>query len=267
MKHVSMRMRILGLLALLIGFALSAVGCAVSEKTPENGPRVVATRMTALCIGPLTMVDGCLRIGDSEASNLVVWPPDFEVSIENDIIRVLYDDHEVEVRLGQVVRLGGGEVKSLEAFDERTRQGIPAGCPGPYWLVGSINPVGETERPGTPADLVGTQWVLVSLNGKSLVEGTSITLNLNEEFLEGFAGCNGYGGPGGGRYMATDDGTLTLIPPLATTVQLCSAPEGVMEQEAAYIKALQSAAVYRVVDDRLEVDNAAGETTLVFAGE
>jgi len=152
-------MRTLGLLVLLIGFALPAVGCAVSEKTPENEATptpmaVVVTRMAALCIGPLTMVDGCLRISDSEASNLVVWPPDFEVSIGNDIIRVLYDDHEVEVRLGQVVRLGGGEVKSIEAFDERTRQGIPAGCPGPYWLVGSISPVEETEAPGTSADLV-----------------------------------------------------------------------------------------------------------------
>ena len=189
MKH----MRMPGLLVLLIGFTLSAVGCAVPEKTPENkatltpAPRVETTRMTALCIGPLTMVDGCLRIGDSEAGNLVVWPPDFEVSIENDTIRVLYDDHEVEVRLGQVVRLGGGEVKSIEAFDERTRQQIPAGCPGPYWLVGSISPVGA-------ADLVGTEWVLISLNGNSLIEDTEITLNFEKEFLGGFMGCNGYGG-------------------------------------------------------------------------
>ncbi len=219
MKH----MRTLGLLVLLIGFTLSSVGCAVSEKTPENEPTptpmpmVAVTRMTALRIGSLTMVDGCLRIGDSEASNLVVWPPDFEVSIENDIIRVLYDDHEVEVRLGQVVRLGGGEVKSIEAFDERTRQGIPAGCPGPYWLVGSISPVGETERPGTSADLVGTRWVLTSLNGNSLIEGTNITLNFTEGVLSGFAGCNGYGGGrDSGKYIATDDGTFT-IPQLAVT--------------------------------------------------
>ena len=267
MKH----MRTLGLLVLLMGFTLSAVGCAASEKTPDNeptpmpAPMVVVTRMTALCIGPLTMSDGCLRIADSEASNLVVWPPDFEVSVENDIIRVLYDDHQVEVRLGQVVRLGGGEVKSIEAFDERTRQGIPAGCPGPYWLVGSISPVGETERPGTSADLVGTQWVLVSLNGNSLIEATNITLNFEKGVLGGFMGCNGYGGgPDSGKYTATDDGTLTIPHEIAVTVQLCLEPKGIMEQEAAYIEALRSAAAYRVVDDRLEIDNDAGETILVF---
>lgn len=38
-----------------------------------------------------------------------------------------------------------------------------------------------------------------------------------------------------------------------------------MEQEAAYIAALRSAASYQVMDDRLEIDNAAGETNLVFA--
>jgi len=117
----------------------------------------------------------------------------------------------------------------------------------------------------TPADLVGTQWVLVSLDGESLTEGAEITLNFEKELLGGFMGCNGYGGgPDSGKYIATDDGTLT-IQQMAVTVQLCSTPEGIMEQEAAYIEALRSATSYRVVDDRLEIDNAAGETILVFA--
>ena len=154
---------ILGPLILLIGFALSVVGCAVSEKSPGNEqttvPEVVVTRMMALYVGPLTMVDGCLRLGEGEDGNLVVWPPDFEATIENDIIRVRYDGQDVEVRLGQVVRLGGGEVKSIDAFDEYTRRQVPSGCPGPYWLASSISPV---EAP----DLVGTEWVLTSLNGE-----------------------------------------------------------------------------------------------------
>jgi heat shock protein HslJ len=205
-------------------------------------------------------------MSDSYSSNLVVWPPDFEVSIENDTIRVLYDDHEVEVRLGQVVRLGGGEVKSLDAFDERTRQGIPAGCPGPYWLVGSISPVEETERPGTPADLVGTEWVLISLHGESLIEGTEINLVFEDAYLGGSMSCNGYGGGAdSGRYIAADDGSLTIPHEIAVTLQLCSEPEGIMEQEAAYIEALRNATTYRVIDDRLEIANAAGEATLAFA--
>jgi heat shock protein HslJ len=37
-----------------------------------------------------------------------------------------------------------------------------------------------------------------------------------------------------------------------------------MEQEATYIEALQDAAAYRIVDDRLEIADASRETTLVF---
>jgi heat shock protein HslJ len=134
-------------------------------------------------------------------------------------------------------------------------------------LIGfTLSVVGCAISEKTPTDLVGTQWVLVSLNGESLLEGTEITLNFEKEFLGGFMGCNGYGGgPDSGKYIATDDGTLTIPHQIAVTVQLCSTPEGIMEQEAAYIEALRSAASYRVVDDRLEIDNAAGETILVFA--
>jgi heat shock protein HslJ len=119
---------------------------------------------------------------------------------------------------------------------------------------------------GSAETLVGTEWVLTSLNGESLIEGTEINLYFKEAFLGGSMTCNNYGGgPDSGKYVATDDGTLRLPHPIAVTVQLCSEPKGVMEQEATYIETLRRAASYRVVDDRLEIDNAAGETTLVFA--
>ena len=117
-----------------------------------------------------------------------------------------------------------------------------------------------------PTILVGTEWVLVSLNGENLIENTSISLAFAEEFLMGAMTCNGYGGTlDTGKYTATEEGDLTVGSPFAVTVQLCSTPEGVMEQEEAYIEALLSAAAYQVVDGRLEIDNGAGKTTLVFA--
>ena len=123
----------------------------------------------------------------------------------------------------------------------------------------------EAGQPGAAENLVGTEWMLTSLKDESLIEGTEINLYFEEAFLGGSMTCNGYGGgPDSGKYIATDDGTLTLPQPIAVTVQLCSEPKGIMEQEAAYMEALRSAATYRVVDDRLEIDNAAGETTLVF---
>ena len=132
-------------------------------------------------------------------------------------------------------------------------------------ILSSCSSGEEAGQPSASANLVGTEWMLTSLNGDSLIEGTSITLKFDQAFLSGSAGCNGYGGGrDSGKYVATDEGALT-IPQIAVTLRLCLGPEGIMEQEAAYIEALRSAAAYRVIDDRLEIDDAAGETILVFA--
>lgn len=111
-----------------------------------------------------------------------------------------------------------------------------------------------------PGDLEATEWVLTQLNGEGILEGTNITLNFADGQAGGFAGCNAYGGP----YTATGSGTLTVLE-IAATAQGCVEPEGVLQQESAYIAALTGADAYRVMDDRLEIENASGETTLVFA--
>ena len=114
-------------------------------------------------------------------------------------------------------------------------------------------------------ELVGTEWELVFLNGNDLIAGTSITLDFAETYLGGEMGCNGYGGsPDRGKFISTGDGTFELDLPFAVTVQLCTEPEGIMEQEAEYIEALMSANLYEIGNDLLEIKNEAGETTLIF---
>ncbi|MFO7741817.1 MAG: META domain-containing protein [Anaerolineae bacterium] len=94
-----------------------------------------------------------------------------------------------------------------------------------------------------------------------------LTLAFEEAYLGGSMTCNLYGGgPDSGKYTTTDDGALK-IHQIAVTVQLCSEPEGIMEQEAAYIEALRAAVAYRIIDGRLEIMDADGETTLVFEPE
>jgi heat shock protein HslJ len=114
-------------------------------------------------------------------------------------------------------------------------------------------------------ELAGTKWDLISLNGKGLIEGTAISLNFTKEHLGGETGCNLYGGsPDTGKYRATEAGELTLKLPFAVTVQYCYEPEGIMEQEAAYIEALMNAASFKVINNRLEVANDGGEPILVY---
>ena len=132
-------------------------------------------------------------------------------------------------------------------------------------LYAACSTGGEASRPGDVPELAGTEWTLTSLNGSGLIEDTEITLYFREAYLGGTMTCNQYGGgPDSGKYTETDRGKLA-IPELAVTVQLCTEPEGVMEQEAAYIQALHDAATYRVTDGRLEMADASGRITLVFA--
>jgi heat shock protein HslJ len=109
------------------------------------------------------------------------------------------------------------------------------------------------------ADLVGSEWVLTVLNGEPLVEGTHITLAFGPRQASGFAGCNRYGL----EYTTPREGALS-VGETEKTLELCLGPEGVMEQERAYTKALRNATTYRLVADRLELANAAGDTILSY---
>ncbi len=134
-------------------------------------------------------------------------------------------------------------------------------------LLAACGPDSKASSPSALPDLAGTEWALTSLNGSSLIEDTEITLYFREAYLGGTMTCNQYGGgPDSGKYTATDDGKLA-IPQLAVTVQLCSEPEGIMEQEAAYIEALHGAATYQVTDGRLEIADTSGRIILVFEPE
>ncbi len=108
--------------------------------------------------------------------------------------------------------------------------------------------------------LEDSEWLLTSLGGDSLLAESRITLNLGKEGFGGFAGCNNYGG----EYEAADEGIL-LMPEISSTAMDCHSPEGVMEQEMAYVRALRSSAAYRLTDGRLEIADAGGEPILVFS--
>jgi heat shock protein HslJ len=113
--------------------------------------------------------------------------------------------------------------------------------------------------PVVDAALANTEWLLTSLFGNSLLEESRITLNLGEDGFEGFAGCNNYGG----EYEAADEGKLLMSDTFLTAMD-CPSPEGIVEQETAYIEALNSSATYRVTNDRLEIADASGEVMLAF---
>ncbi len=130
--------------------------------------------------------------------------------------------------------------------------------------------------------LDGTHWSLVSLQGHHPIEGTRVTLHFADGFIQGSAGCNDYrpliidSDDKTYQYRITRDdppiegtaesGALT-IPNFIITEKDCSSPEGVMQQEHVYVETLRDAAAYRIINERLEIDTAQGETILVFTQE
>jgi heat shock protein HslJ len=106
--------------------------------------------------------------------------------------------------------------------------------------------------------LRNTAWELESLAGNAVLPGTTITLEFSDDQISGSAGCNQYGG----SYQTGED-NLSVGDIFATEMG-CIEPEGILEQETAYLTALGTAATYRVTADRLEIYDDAGAQILVF---
>ena len=109
--------------------------------------------------------------------------------------------------------------------------------------------------------LAGTSWHVTSINnGKdavvSLVAGTSVTMNFaTDGKVAGSGGCNNY------TSTYTQDGGKLTFTPAAATRRMCVA-SGVMEQEQAFLKALESAATARMEGNQLELRTADGALAL-----
>ena len=91
------------------------------------------------------------------------------------------------------------------------------------------------------------------------LEGTTLTATFTEDGeISGGAGCNTYRAP------FTVDGTAIEVSRPASTKKLCAQPDGVMEQEAAYLEALASAERFRIDGRPLQLTRADGTRVVQF---
>lgn len=126
----------------------------------------------------------------------------------------------------------------------------------------SGNPV--TVFAAVSQDLAGTSWEVISYNNGqggvvTVLSGTTLTANFGEdEELSGNAGCNEYTG----TYEA--DGESIKLVPFGTTRKNCPEPEGVMQQESAYLAALETAASYSFDGMTLNMRTVDGATAVNF---
>jgi hypothetical protein len=112
---------------------------------PRQAPAVAG--MDALLEGTLILdVKGCLRVQHESVplaeAPVIIWHYDFSLEINGEEITVLNGDGEPVGRVGEWTRMGGGEGGRTLAAPE-----MPEACPGPYWILGSIETLAEQAIP------------------------------------------------------------------------------------------------------------------------
>jgi heat shock protein HslJ len=118
--------------------------------------------------------------------------------------------------------------------------------------------------PAPPADpLAGTRWQVANYNNGrgavvGLIEGTRVNMDFGTDGqVTGNAGCNNFFA----AYRAGGD-AINIGTPGASRMY-CGAPEGVMDQEADFLRALDSAVTFRIDGNRLELRGAGGELAVM----
>ena len=109
-----------------------------------------------------------------------------------------------------------------------------------------------------PSGLAGTDWQVTGYNnGKqavvSVLAGTTLTMSFDDAGrASGSAGCNQF------TASYAQDGGQVTFGTAAATRRMCARPDGIMEQEVQFLKALETAATGRFEGDSLELRTATG---------
>lgn len=106
--------------------------------------------------------------------------------------------------------------------------------------------------------LDGTSWVLATYSKNSPLPGTEATLNFEGGQASGSASCNGFGG------SYTQNGSSLSFSDLFMTEMYCMDPEGIMDQESAYLQLLGNADSFEILEDGTLVLFSTGHETLTF---
>jgi len=120
----------------------------------------------------------------------------------------------------------------------------------------AVGPAPDPDLPVSSAQGITFQLVSFGPQGaeQSVLPGTQVTAVFGETEVSGSAGCNAYTAP----LTPVDD--YFTVGPITITEEGCSEPAGIMEQEGAYIAALQA------TDGFLWLSQPVNNNTVITAG-
>ena len=114
---------------------------------------------------------------------------------------------------------------------------------------------------GDDTSLEGTKWVMTAYAVDGSMQEALSTPAVEATFADGTVsgtgGCNQYNGS-----YELDGDRLSVGPSLARTMMACE--QAIMDQEDAYLEALQSAASFKIDGDVLTIMDDSGATVLEF---
>jgi len=113
---------------------------------------------------------------------------------------------------------------------------------------------------GDGSSLEGTKWIMTAYLADGSMQDALSTTSVDATFADGTVGgaggCNQYNG----SYEL--DGDSLTVGMLASTQMACE--QAIMDQELAYMTALQSAASYKIDESTLTILDGSGATVLEF---
>ena len=130
-------------------------------------------------------------------------------------------------------------------------------------LLGTITALILSACSPEVASLDGTSWSLKSYQNETgetvnILPRSTVTALFQADKVTGIAGCNNYNA----SYQVNKN-KLTFGP-AASTRKFCNSPLGIMQQETAFLNALNSTAAYKLKSNSLEMIDGRGNTLLVF---
>jgi len=123
----------------------------------------------------------------------------------------------------------------------------------------------SADQPESPAaevkpdvSLINTYWKLVELNDGSVRAGEGKDLHMilkGQDRVTGYSGCNQFMG------SFTETGGGLSFGPIAGTRRMC---ESVMDQESAFLQALEATSRYEISGEDMAISDANGTVTMRF---
>jgi heat shock protein HslJ len=123
------------------------------------------------------------------------------------------------------------------------------------WVVVMMSSCALPVQNQTP-DLENTSWQVVQIGDLTPPANIRSTVYFEKEGVNGSGGCNSYFG------SYTRNSEKITFSGLGSTMMYC---EEAMDQETAFLNALQSAARYRVEDGKLTLLDASDQTLMILA--